>query len=216
MKANYNRVSFFYDRLSRLVFGTSIIEAQQFLVNFIPVGSTVLIVGGGTGWILEEITKKHPSGLEVVYIDLSEKMISLSKKRKVGTNKVLFLTGDINLVVLHQKFDLVLTPFILDNFSEETVAVVFDKIHRFLLPGAMWLFADFQVTRRGGWWQKPLLQLMYAFFKTLCHVEAGRLPDTDSIFRKYGYRLIASNTFFSAFICSSVYAHSSHSGMHRQ
>src|SRR4051794_1678707 len=196
MKANYNRVASFYDHLSRIVFGKAIIEAQKYLVEFIPAGSAILVVGGGTGWILEEISKKHPSGLKIVYVDKSKKMIDLSKKKDVGTNTVVFLHADIDLVILHDKFDVVFTPFVLDNFSAHALPVVFDKIHRLLLPGSLWLFADFQLTEKGGWWQRPLLNSMYLFFNIFCNVEADRLPDSDSVFKKYGYIPVATQAFF--------------------
>jgi ubiquinone/menaquinone biosynthesis C-methylase UbiE len=209
MKANYNRVASFYDHLSRIVFGKAIIEAQKYLVDFIGAGSAILVVGGGTGWILEEISEKHPSGLKIVYVDKSEKMIDLSKKRNVGTNRVVFLNADIDHVMLHDKFDIVFTPFILDNFSTKTLAPVFDKIHRLLLPGSLWLFADFQLTKKGEWWQRPLLNAMYLFFNIFCNVETARLPDSDSVFRKYGYTPVATYAFFGEFISSTVYRNNS-------
>ena len=57
MNPDFNTVARPYDFISRLVFGDSLVEAQTSLLHYIPSNSQILIVGGGTGWILEEISK---------------------------------------------------------------------------------------------------------------------------------------------------------------
>jgi hypothetical protein len=52
MPANYNNSAWFYDRLSRMVYGRALINAQVYLLQYVPAGASVLIAGGGTGWIL--------------------------------------------------------------------------------------------------------------------------------------------------------------------
>lgn len=205
MKRNYNNVAPFYDQLSRLIFGDAIIKAQRFLVESIQANSTILIVGGGTGWILEEIAKKHPEGLQITYVEISEKMIALSKKRYVGNNHVIFINKPVQQVALDQRFDVVITPFMLDNFSTNTVNFVFQKLHQCLFTGGLWLFADFQISSGSHLWQKALLKMMYFFFEIVCGIEADRLPDTNSLFKKNKYQVVFSRTFFNHFICSMVY-----------
>src|SRR4051812_8861289 len=95
MNDNYNNIAIFYDQLSAFIFGKAIFNAQRFMLQMVPPCSTVLLVGGGTGWILEELAKKYPSGLKITYIDSSSKMILLSGKRNVGKNKVIFMQADI-------------------------------------------------------------------------------------------------------------------------
>ena len=80
MKNNYNTIAGYYDFLSRTIFQRSIINAQVALLSYIKPNSTVLIVGGGTGWILEKI---EPAGLEITYVEISENMLALSRKRKL-------------------------------------------------------------------------------------------------------------------------------------
>jgi ubiquinone/menaquinone biosynthesis C-methylase UbiE len=57
MLNNYDRIARIYDKLSRMVFGKSIVRAQQSILPFITTPARMLIVGGGTGWILEEIAR---------------------------------------------------------------------------------------------------------------------------------------------------------------
>jgi ubiquinone/menaquinone biosynthesis C-methylase UbiE len=203
MPANYNNSAWFYDRLSRMVYGRALINAQVYLLQYVPAGASVLIAGGGTGWILEELTKIHPSGLQITYVEIAADMMALSKKRNVGSNKVIFINDAVENVNPGTKFDVVITPFLFDNFTEETTQRVFNHLHDLLKPDGLWLNADFQLT--GKWWQNVLLKLMFLFFKMLCNIEASKLPDVDRQFELHGYKATDERTFFGDFIVSRVY-----------
>ena len=82
MAANYDNSAWFYDRLSRLIYGKALVRSQVYLLRYIPAGSIILIAGGGTGWILEEISKLHPSGLKITYVEIS----SLGRYLRSGRN----------------------------------------------------------------------------------------------------------------------------------
>jgi len=203
MAANYNNSAWFYDRLSRLVYGRALINAQVYLLRFVEANSKILIVGGGTGWILEELTRIHPSGLEITYVEVAANMVSLSKKRKIGANQVVFINDAIENVGLKTDFDVIITPFLFDNFTGETLQKVFAHIHPLLKPGGKWLNADFQLT--GKWWQNILLQSMFLFFKLLCNIEASQLPDIEKQFKQYGYNTISQQFFFGDFVIAEAY-----------
>lgn len=204
MTGDYDKVAPFYDSLSRLIYGDAILQSQIFLIKAIPPGSSVLIIGGGTGYILEEISKKHRSGLQITYIDISKKMIAYSKERNRGDNKVAFINESMLDVTLQQQFDVVITPFFLDNFSDNTAEIVFDKIDALLVNDGLWLLAEFQ-SKKNKLWQKFTLKFMYFFFRLVCNIEATHLPATQLLFDKYNYQVISMKTFFKDFIYSVVY-----------
>jgi ubiquinone/menaquinone biosynthesis C-methylase UbiE len=202
MRGNYDNSAYFYDTLSRLVFGKALVRAQVHLLSYIPANSSILIIGGGTGWILEEITKLNPSGLNITYVEISEKMMALSCKKNVGNNQVTFINKPIQQVALNQQ-DVIITPFLFDNFTEVNLHPLYAHIHPMLKPGGLWLNTDFQLT--GKWWQYILLKSMLLFFKVLCGVEAWRLPDIGKRFNEYRYRTIEEKTFFNDFIVTKMY-----------
>src|ERR1700743_489214 len=146
MAANYNNSAWFYDALSRMVYGRSLVKAQVWLLQFVPKNANVLIAGGGTGWILEELTRIHPAGLNITYVEVAANMIALSQKRVTGYNQVLFINNAVENMVLPADFDIVITPFLFDNFTEETLQRVFCHLHKLLKPGGLWLNCDFQLT----------------------------------------------------------------------
>jgi ubiquinone/menaquinone biosynthesis C-methylase UbiE len=203
MPANYNNSAWFYDKLSQMVYGHAIIKAQVFLLQYIPANANILIVGGGTGWILEEITDVHASGLKITYAEVAPNMMALSKKRNIGNNPVVFINDAIENIPLPADFDAVITPFLFDNFTEHTLNKVFGHIHATLKPDGLWLNADFRLT--GKWWQPVLLKTMFLFFKLLCNIETSQLPDIEKQFKQHGYRAIAQKTFFGDFIVSNVF-----------
>jgi len=201
--ANYDNSAGFYDKLSQVFFGKTLINAQVYLLHFIPANASILIVGGGTGWILEEITKLHPAGLHITYIEISAKMAALARQRNYGDNQVEFINKPIEEVSRAQPFDVIITPFLFDNFTENTVEGLFLHMHRLVKANGLWLYTDFQLT--GKVWQRVLLRSMYLFFGALCNVPTKTLPDTQALFDKYGYKKIVAKTFFGDFVVSKMY-----------
>ena len=203
MKRNYDTIAWFYDRLARLIFGTTLVNAQLFLIRAIPPMSRILIVGGGTGWILEEIAKLHQSGLTITYIDASEKMIGLAQQRNTGNNQIEFISTPIEAVSLAQAYDIVLTPFLFDNFSQDSLSKMFDQLSGVMKPRGLWLYADFQAT--GIAWQRLVLKIMYMFFRVSCGIEATHLPDAKSLFTEHNFTNQTQRSFMNQFIIAVVY-----------
>lgn len=204
MKNNYDNVARHYDWLSRLVFYRSQVKAQTRLLPYISAGKRVLIVGGGTGWILEEITRIHPDSLDITYVEISGKMISLSKQRDTGKNQVTFLHEGIEDFKAGLPFDIVITPFLFDNFSFERASVVFAQLNALLVPGGRWLFTDF-AAGQARWWQRFLLKSMYVFFRLLCDVEATTLVNMQPFFYSAAYEQLFESYYYFRFIRSAVY-----------
>lgn len=204
-KQGYDVIAGFYDKLAKLIFGNQLHQAQVAHLGFIPPYATLLLVGGGTGCILEDITKLHPGGLIIHYIDSSAEMIRLAKQRHTGANSLTFLQQSITTFSSADCYDVVITPFLLDNFSQHTAEQVFAILHRSLKQGGYWLYTDFQVYKKHSYLHKAALMVMYTFFRLTCNIEAQHLPDVTSAFAKFHYDLLSSQTYWQHFIVSSVY-----------
>jgi len=203
MAANYNNSAWFYDTLSKVIYGKALVRSQVYLLQFISPGSNILIVGGGTGWILEEIAKVHSSGLQITYVEVAADMMKLSQKRNASDNEVVFINDAIENVPLANNFDVVITPFLFDNFTEENLQKIFKHIGKSLKPRGIWLNTDFRLT--GKWWQKVLLKSMLLFFRLVCHIEAKQLPCIEKCFEKNGYKITQQKSFFGDFILSTAF-----------
>jgi ubiquinone/menaquinone biosynthesis C-methylase UbiE len=206
MRNNYNFIAPYYDFISRIIFGKAIMQAQTCLLSHIAPNSSLLIAGGGSGWILEEIAKVHPGGLNITYIDNAAKMIALAKKRKCGANKVVFICEPIENYLITQQFDCVLTAFFFDNFKIEKTAAIFETIHHHLKAGGNWLYADFAPTKLAKkYWQKILLKMMYFFFRVVSKIETQELADMSLLFKTSCYREFFLKWHYRHFIRSVVY-----------
>jgi len=203
---NYDKIAKHYDWLSQIVFSKAQVNAQKNQLKYITTNSSLLIVGGGTGWILEEIAKIYPSGLKIVYVEISAKMIALSKKRDFKTNNVEFVNLAIENFKSAIEFDFILTPFLFDNFNQEQATLVFEKINLLLKSNGKWFFVDFTLQHGvGKWWKSLLLKSMYLFFRFFKMVSVSKLVEMKSYFLKHNYITIEERFYFKNFIEATVY-----------
>jgi ubiquinone/menaquinone biosynthesis C-methylase UbiE len=206
MNNNYDPIASHYDRLSRIIFRRNLILSQTCLLQHIPSNSSILIVGGGTGWILSELAKTHTSGLRITYVEISEKMINLAKKHNTGKNSIEFVNLAIEDYDTNQTFDIIITAFLFDNFGEEKVKLVFDKLSQLLTVHGKWLFADFHIDeKKSHWWQRVLLKAMLYFFRVICHIESRHLVPVKTLFAQNKFRGMYVYQRMYGFIKSYVY-----------
>lgn len=203
MPANYNKTAWFYDALSRLVYGDTLNRAQRHLLHLIPANAHILIIGGGTGQILSDITVIHPAGLTITYVEISANMIALARKRDAGSNQIHFIEQPIENVNYPGNFEVIITGFLFDNYTAEALAHTFPHISNMLKPGGLWLNTDFRLT--GRWWQWLLLKSMYLFFKLFSKIEASGVPDVKPYFTRLGYRLVNRATFYGDFVITEAW-----------
>ncbi|GAA4454689.1 hypothetical protein GCM10023189_21490 [Nibrella saemangeumensis] len=101
--------------------------------------------------------------------------------------RVTFRLGNETAIQMEQPVDVVITPFVLDLFTEERLAdVIIPRLYQALKPGGLWLVSDFVQTR--NWWQQWLLNAMYRFFRLTAGIEARQWPDWPRLLQQAGLR----------------------------
>lgn len=206
MPNNYDSIANYYDRIHHLFYGQAEINAQVELLDYVRPGDRLLIIGGGTGWILEKIAAIFPSGLEITYIEGSGRMMERTKRRKWGQNRVELVTSAVEEWKGEKEYDCVLTGLFFDNFEDAHALRIVREVTPWLKNGGYWLESDFYYPKgRGKLWQAILLWLMYVSARLICRVEARRLPDMDRIFQGEGYTLLRMRLHYQRFIRSVVY-----------
>ncbi|MDB5272566.1 MAG: class SAM-dependent methyltransferase [Chitinophagaceae bacterium] len=199
----FDRIAFAYDFLARLVFGNSIKDAQCVFLDQIPSGSRVLIIGGGTGWIIPKLFQAVDIR-ELVYLEASEQMIRLSKSKNKDNPLVTFIQGTEQDLSALGKFDVVLTFFFLDLFPPASYTMLGSTIHQSLNTGGLWVISDFKYGLQKRW-QRLLLRSMYVFFKLICRIPAKQLGDIKNIPLALHMQKLSEITFFHEMIFSTVY-----------
>lgn len=201
MSRGFDRIANHYDKLARIVFGKSIEKAQTHFLSSIPDSSNVLILGGGTGWILNEL-RGRTKQCRIWYIDLSERMISLARMNESSPD-VIFIQGDERSIPQEVQFDVVITNFFLDLFPYEKLERIIQTILRSIKKHGAWLVSDF-VNKK--YWHRVLLWKMYWFFRIVTDIEASALPPWEFIMQSYGLREVKSHWYYRGFIKSVVYS----------
>ncbi|MBS1680956.1 MAG: class I SAM-dependent methyltransferase [Bacteroidetes bacterium] len=195
----FDTISHVYDPLAKLAFGRSIQQSQLFFLNKIRKQSKILILGGGTGWILLELLKRQPE-CEVWYIEASAKMISSSRIKTTNDQRVHFIHGTEENIP-NQHFDVAITNFFLDLFDDKSIYHLIGKIKTKLKPGSIWIATDFVNRKR---WHAPVLKLMYLFFRVTCGINSTYLPKWSEAM-KTEMKEIESKSFCSEFMETKLF-----------
>lgn len=199
---DFNFIAPFYDILARIIFGKKIQTAQTHFLHHIPDNANILILGGGSGWILKEIFA-YKNDCQIHYVEKSKKMLALSKKQLTNEQlrKVVFIQK-IDTAP-NQIFDVTVTNFFLDVFEKERLKHMMNSLKEQLHKDGIWLFTDFKA--QNIWWQKILLRLMFTFFKFFASLESKQLYDFEELFDALEMKSLTSKSFFHEMIVSHVY-----------
>lgn len=196
----FDRLAPFYDSLARLIIGKGIKQSQLYFLNHLSNKSKLLVLGGGTGWILPHLFKINP-GLEIHYIDVSKNMIAHAKRRVSSANNIQFIVGTVENIT-DRDFDCVVTNFYLDLFDNTKLEKLVPQIKASLLPGAYWLATDFVGVTR---WHRTVLWIMYRFFYVTTGLRNLRLPEWQARLVNAGGTIIDQKHFSRDFIQTVVF-----------
>ena len=196
---NFDRVAPFYDLLAKLVFGEAILKSQIAFLGDINDCDRVLVLGGGTGQLLEYIAAQS---VIIDYVEPSEKMLSKAKKRNC-TGRVVFHQQRFEDFDSEILYDVIICPFFLDLFEEDSLKEVINKIKRFTKPSGKLSISDFQ--NRTTFFQKWLIRIMHLFFRITVQLESRSLKEIHPCLQKEGFQMQKRIFFYSKFIFSSVY-----------
>jgi ubiquinone/menaquinone biosynthesis C-methylase UbiE len=193
---SFDAVAPWYRTLETIAFGNALQRGRIACLHEIGSPRRALIVGEGNGRFLRELLTVHPQ-IQVDCIDASERMLRLAEQR-IGQNasRVRFQRRNISSwTPTAGQYDLVVTHFFLDCFSEDQLGDVVRKLSRAATADAAWLLADFRVptqafarVRTRAW-----LATMYWFFRTVAGIEARKLLDPSRFLQAEGFSLISQH-----------------------
>lgn len=206
--AGFDRVASFYDVLASLVFGRALRQAQQAALLGLPTGAPrLLIIGGGTGWVLGEVLRHCPQA-KILYVEASPAMlrksrVTLQRVAPTQAEQVEFRLGTEASIATDGTFDAVITFFFLDLFEPSRFKAVVQQLNAARRPEGTWLVADFRKPPR--WWQRALLAVMYQFFRLTTGISAQRLPTIHAELAELGLRVRTQQLFCAGMIEATVF-----------
>jgi ubiquinone/menaquinone biosynthesis C-methylase UbiE len=201
-----------YRTLETIAFGGNLQRARAACLGEIGTPRRALIVGEGNGRFLCELLRRYPS-VDVDCVDASERMLESARRRierelPARANQINFVPLDISAwSPPGHRFDLIVTHFFLDCFSESRIAEIVAKLSRAAEVNAIWLLADFCIPAGGaarlrtGLW----LSTMYRFFRITAGIEATELADPSPFLRGAGFALASQHLFRSGMLKSELW-----------
>ena len=197
MKNAFDRIAGVYDGLAQCVFGADWKEVQFAPSKNLLNKKSILIVGGGTGQLLEGLGSEN----EVVFVELSQKMIQKAKLRKSPAS-IDFIHENYFEWHSNQNFDAIIFPFFLDSFSKTSLDKIIEKSRAELKPNGELHVLDFE---RSGSFHNLLVRLMFLFFRITTRLESRKLLDFRSIILAHDFALVNEQSFYDGWVRYGVY-----------
>ena len=193
--ANFDAIARPYRWLEYITFGRLLERVRFAHISRITDRKRALILGDGDGRFLARLAVQNQE-LNFEAVDVSARMLALlqSKICEVGAGyRVTITQADVNDGSFHPRgseFDLVVTHFFFDCFTEREVETIIDRIIPRLTHESIWIVSEFDVPSAGPrMWARILIRLLYTSFGLLTGLAVRSLPDYCRILRSRGFRL---------------------------
>ncbi|MDB4589781.1 class I SAM-dependent methyltransferase [Verrucomicrobiales bacterium] len=200
---SYDVLAPFYATLERLTFGRALQRARCAPLQTNVAPSTVLVLGDGDGRFLELAVGAWP-GATFVVVDQSAAMLALAKKRAEGCC-MRFVQADVRdgLRALDDHcFDVVVSHFFMDCFTESTLKRLVSEVADQMSPEGCWFVSEFAAK---AWWHRFLLRLMYRFFHNLTETEARSFPKYGEVLSRAGFSAERLGVWRAGFVVADVW-----------
>ncbi len=201
---DYDSIAAVYDLLGRLVYGGQLKQSQLELLPLLPKGKQVLIIGGGTGWIINEVMRVCEPD-QIIYLEKSAKMIARSKETCLDAyrDRVRFICGTQDDLESEYRFDIIVTNYFFDQFTFYRLSKILRQLHDHAAEDAYWHWSDFIQPIK--WKHRFLMRLMLIFFSLSTKLATQQIYDLYPIFTKWGWQLVEKKAFYDGFMESAVF-----------
>ncbi len=206
---NCDRIARWYRFLEHLVFGRALERRRFEYLEQVAGLRRVLMLGDGDGRFTAEFVKRNRLA-EVDSVELSSGMLALARKRvehEVHGARVRFWLADARTVELPGPYDLIVTHFFLDCFTESELAGLVAGLAKHCSPGGRWLISEFGLPSAGlrrvaaG----ALIRAMYWFFRTATGLPVNRLPQYAPVLAANGFRVVGQCSKASGLLVSELW-----------
>ena len=180
---NYNRVTWIYELLGRIVFGNKLKLANRAFLNKISIDSKILVVGGGNGKIIEYLNDLGYS-IAVDYVELSPRMMYLARKQKNDRLSVRYFNSPIE-DFKGSDYNFIITNFFFDQFNPLRSKIILGSLKTMLARDGFLILNDFNYSENRG--DRLLIFIMIKFFKFSTGIEVNELPLYSKILNDCGF-----------------------------
>ena len=211
VRNGFNRIAPIYDIISSIGSLNNIRMSQIWLLTNRAHFSNTLILGGGTGYLLLESLKNNLSDT-YCYVDISDAMtaaakIKVQKQFPEKLKSIQFICASWDSIPKHEKFDLIVTPYVLDCLAKDELQIAMRTLYTRLTDKGTWYFADFNIPA------KPIkkiiatgiLKLLYLFFRIFCNLNVKTLADFHTEFNQLTLSVSQEKYFLGGLLVARIY-----------
>jgi SAM-dependent methyltransferase len=179
---NFNPIARPYRWLEYLTLGKALENCRLHYLPRLLHHRRALVIGDGDGRFLAQLLT-HNQRIHADAIDTSSTMLELLRQRceaAAPDTNIRLRTHHTNVLTatLEGPYDLVVTHFFLDCFTQPDLNTLVNRIAPALDPGATWLISDFRLP--AGPMHLParlLIRTLYSTFRLLTGLRTTHLPN---------------------------------------
>jgi ubiquinone/menaquinone biosynthesis C-methylase UbiE len=201
-----------YELLEHLSFGKCL-ERRRFA--FLPEARSscrAMLCGGGDGRFLARLLCINAL-VEVDFVDLSRNMTELAERRVAALGRsfrerVRFYAEDVReFTARPEGYDLIVTNFFLDCFTESELGQVVARLARSAAPQARWIVSEFRQADGlfGRVWTAAIIRGLYAAFRLTTGLRVTTLPDYAAALASQSFQIRCEETAFGGLLHSSLW-----------
>ena len=208
---SFDAIAPWYRTLETMAFGGDLQRARVACLGEIESPRRALIVGEGNGRFLAALLKRQPL-IRIDCVDSSARMLDLARRHILQTvpdeiSRVAFLKHDVTSWVPNDRYDLIVTHFLLDCFSTQQVGSIVARLAQVAAPNAAWLLADFRIPEAGfpRSQARAWLAVMYWFFRCAAGIEGRELVAPSPFLRVERFTLARQHLFRLGMVKSELW-----------
>jgi hypothetical protein len=184
----------YYEVLEHLAFGGHLEQRRLAFLGAVRASQRAIVCGGGDGRFLAQLVRAN-LGVQVDFVELSSKMVELAERRiasmgQAFRERVNFYRTDIReFCPRSERYDLIVTHFFLDCFSEPDLQNVVSILASWGAPSGRWIVSDFREAAGtlSSVWTRGIIAGLYTAFRFTTDLRVMRLPDYEAALERAGY-----------------------------
>jgi tRNA (cmo5U34)-methyltransferase len=207
----FDRIAFMYDAMTCIMSFNQINRSQCVLLSHLSVQLTGLIIGGGTGYFLQKLLETNKT-IHVTYVDASEKMIELSRKRIAenvpdALGRITFMCKRIEEFEFGT-YDVIVCNYFLDMLEESYIETLGATFKKQLHSNGLLYVTDFTIPEQNfllRWCTVFGLKILYRLHRLVINLRTDRLPAIEKIFKQEGFSIVRSKAYLKGILMCHVY-----------
>jgi len=212
VRMNCDALAPHYHSLEYLSFGAQLDRSRVAFLREVATSDRAIIAGGGDGRFLARLLRVN-ARVEVDFVELSKQMLGIAERRiaamgQSSYKRVHFWAGDLcDFQPRTDGYDLIVTNFFLDCFSEKDIEAVVARLAGWSSPDARWVLSDFREseTSIGRMWTGAVIRGLYAAFRFATGLRVTRLPNYTAVLASAGFALQWEERWVGGLLHSSLW-----------